>query len=82
MTSPRGEEPRDKRTREAYTGGADAVNDTPAVAGRGTEPGGDERRRAPRDSVKTSVPAVGWVAILLAVLVAIALIFGIYQVMR
>lgn len=81
MTSPRGENPRDPRGREAYTGGADAVNDTPGVPSRGTEPGGDDRRRSKREPVKTSVPAIGWVAILVAILVAAALIFGIFQVM-
>ena len=77
MTAPRGPE----RDRSAELGGADAVNDTPAVAGRGAEPGTVERRAAPRSSGTggRGMPLLGWVAILLAIVMIAIYGFGIFR---
>ena len=77
MTTPRGPE----RDRSSELGGADAVNDTPAVAGRGTEPGTVERRSEPRSSGPggRGVPMLGWVAILLALVMIAIYGFGLFR---
>ena len=77
MTTPRGPE----RDRSSELGGADAVNDTPAVAGRGTEPGTVERRSAPRSSGTggRGMPMLGWIAIILALVMIAIYGFGIFR---
>ena len=77
MTEP----PDQDRNRDADTGGADAVNDTPDVAGRGTEPGRTERRAVPRASGTggRGLPVLGWLAIILAVALILVYGFGIFQ---
>lgn len=66
------------RKRRPETGGADAVNDTPDVAGRGTTPGYTERRSVPRASGTGSrgLPILGWIAIVLALIAFAVYGFG------
>jgi len=64
---------------EAAHGGADAVNDTPTVAGHGAgieEPtSGSARARVKPGS---GVPLLGWVLLVLIVLVVLVFIAGIF----
>ena len=68
------------RDRDIYHGGADAVNDTPDVPGRGTSPGDTERRGVPRATGTggRGLPLLGWLAILLAVAMILLYGFGIF----
>ncbi len=68
--------PERDRNRQVDTGGADAVNDTPASAGRGTTPGDTERRSVPRagGTGGRGLPMLGWLAIILAI--ALIAIYG------
>ena len=77
MTGP----PEQDRNRSAYTGDADAVNDTPGTPGRGTEPGYTERRAVPRSSGTggRGLPLLGWLAILLAIVLVVVYGFGLFQ---
>ena len=77
MTSPRGPE----RDRSSELGGADAVNDTPAVAGHGSEPGTADRRGAPRSTGTggRGMPLLGWAAIVLAIVMIAIYGFGIFR---
>ena len=80
MTAPRGPKG-PERDRSTEMGGADAVNDTPAVAGRGTEPGNAERRAATRSTGTggRGMPMLGWVAILLALVMIAIFGFGLFR---
>lgn len=63
----------------AALGGADAVNDTPAIPAHGTEPEepitGAARARVPAGS---GVPVFGWILLALMVLVALAYLLGMF----
>jgi hypothetical protein len=87
--SPRPNNPDDAQDRQPDLGGADAVPDTPNVAGHGAEPGFVERRKAPRGPsprpplarVKTGggIGILGWAVLALAALVALAYAIGLFR---
>jgi hypothetical protein len=72
--------PNSQRNPEAAYGGADAVNDTPGLPAHGTEPE-QPRAGAARARVGTGAGfgVVGWVVVLLAAIVAIAYIAGMFR---
>ena len=80
MTTPRGPTG-PERDRSTELGCSDAVNDTPAVAGRGAEPGDVNRRSVPRGSGTggRGMPILGWIAILLAIVMIAIYGFGIFR---
>ena len=87
MATPTGPDAGRYRNAEAALGGADAVPDTPDIAAHGTEPGWDgadrrtEKRGSPplaRVSPGGGPPAVVWIGGVLALLVLIAVGFGIF----
>ena len=80
MTAPRGPTG-PERDRSTELGGADAVNDTPAVAAHGTEPGNAERRSAERSAGTggRGMPILGWIAIILALVMIAIYGFGIFR---
>jgi hypothetical protein len=74
------EGPNSRHNPEAAYGGADAVNDTPAMPGHGAEP--EERRTGTaRARVRAGggLGVIGWVVVLLVVIVAIAYVAGIFR---
>ncbi|HUF25879.1 MAG TPA: hypothetical protein VMM18_02760 [Gemmatimonadaceae bacterium] len=73
--------PERDRNRDADLGGADAVNDTPGVAGRGTTPGDVERRGEQRagGTGGRGLPVLGWIAIVLALLLIAAYGLGLFR---
>jgi hypothetical protein len=75
--SERSEGPSSFRNPEAAYGGADAVNDTPAVAGHGTEPE-QPKTGTVRARVRsgTGVPALGWLLLALIAIVVLAYVLG------
>ena len=86
MTDPRpgdngGKIPQDRyRDPEAQLGGADAVEKTTYVTGRGTRP----EARASRGTPEANVPSRGvgpvvWIVVLVVVLLAVAYIGGVFR---
>jgi hypothetical protein len=69
---------------QANLGGADAVEKTSYVTGRGSEPEAPQgqpetRRQAPRAGKAGGMSPAGWVLILIAVLVAVYFGFAIFR---
>ena len=79
--APPPERPRDDQPSKPNTGGADAVPDT--VQSSGKPASGEERRKTPRgappaeESGGKSILSATWIIAIIALLVVLALVFGV-----